>query len=362
MRARQPGLLAHLLYAELLGAVGAHQLRETPDGDSASAGDELQETGPFFVVRLTDKLETNVQRLTPDCQATTYLPEPNYWLAASRVVPINSVSIPVVHVDLLHPTKQQLQLPLIEVLEPLDRHHLVKTIQERLRLLLYPPRHPPLRHQRQVLLLILLSHFLLITVLLQLVMHHLSQNLEIYTIIQLQPALVDVVLLNPHQRIVKLRVDAFYIFHHELLPQHSFVEGHREAGINEPPVVQRHRDEPPYELEVRQVFGVDVRRWVYLEAVVVLVGVLEQTVHGVEGFVRDQEEPLAADPAVVEAFFTFEDDVEPPTQLVRWQPHDRVEGVFEEGLARHLDLDVAREGVALTQKSKRKKRYENFDL
>lgn len=41
------------------------------------------------------------------------------------------------------------------------------------------------------------------------------------------------------------------------------------------------------------MIGVDVGGGIYLQAVVVLVGVLEQTVHRIEDFVRQQEEPLS---------------------------------------------------------------------
>ena len=53
-----------------------------------------------------------------------------------------------------------------------------------------------------------------------------------------------------------------------------------------------HGDEAPDEAEVGEVVGVDGGGRVYLQAVVVLAGVLEQTVHGVEDLVRQQEEPL----------------------------------------------------------------------
>lgn len=55
-----------------------------------------------------------------------------------------------------------------------------------------------------------------------------------------------------------------------------------------------HGDEASDKLEVVQVVGVDVRRRIDLQTVVVLVGVLEQAVHGVEHFVRQQQEPLPA--------------------------------------------------------------------
>ena len=41
-----------------------------------------------------------------------------------------------------------------------------------------------------------------------------------------------------------------------------------------------------YKLEVMQVVGVDVRRWVDLQRVIVLVGVLKEAVHWIKNLVR----------------------------------------------------------------------------
>ena len=53
-----------------------------------------------------------------------------------------------------------------------------------------------------------------------------------------------------------------------------------------------HGDETPNEAEVSEVVGVDGGGRVDLQTVVVLAGVLEQAVHGVEHLVGQQEEPL----------------------------------------------------------------------
>lgn len=53
-----------------------------------------------------------------------------------------------------------------------------------------------------------------------------------------------------------------------------------------------HGDEAPDEAEVREVVGVDGGGRVDLQTVVVLAGVFEQTVHGVQHLVGQQEEPL----------------------------------------------------------------------
>ena len=56
-----------------------------------------------------------------------------------------------------------------------------------------------------------------------------------------------------------------------------------------------HCDEASDEAEVREVVWVDGGSWVDLQTVVVLAGVFEQTVHGVQDLVGQQEEPLPAE-------------------------------------------------------------------
>lgn len=58
--------------------------------------------------------------------------------------------------------------------------------------------------------------------------------------------------------------------------------------------VPHHGDEASDEAEVGEVVGVDGGGRVDLQTVVVLAGVLEQTVHGVQDLVGQQEEPLPA--------------------------------------------------------------------
>lgn len=78
---------------------------------------------------------------------TTHLPEPNDLLAVFGVVPVDGVALPVVNVHLLHAAQHQLQFPLVEVLEPLQWHHFIETVQEGLGLVLDASRHAPVGHQ-----------------------------------------------------------------------------------------------------------------------------------------------------------------------------------------------------------------------
>ena len=59
-------------------------------------------------------------------------------------------------------------------------------------------------------------------------------------------------------------------------------------------MIQSHSNESPDELEIMQMVRIDIGGRVYLETVVVLVGVLEKTVHRIQNFVGEEEEPLSA--------------------------------------------------------------------
>ena len=72
-----------------------------------------------------------------------------------------------------------------------------------------------------------------------------------------------------------------------------------------------------YEFEVVEVVGVDIAGRVDLEAVVVLVRILEQAVHRVQHLVRHREEPFARHSAIVQALLTLKTMVCGKEQLVR---------------------------------------------
>ncbi len=63
---------------------------------------------------------------------------------------------------------------------------------------------------------------------------------------------------------------------------------------------------PAYEFKVVQMVRIDVAGGVDLEAVVVLVGILEEAIHGVQHLVRHSEEPLACHAPVVQPLLTLQ--------------------------------------------------------
>lgn len=63
VRPRQPRVLAHLLDAEALGPIGAHQLGESAHRNAARPRHKLQQPGALFVVGFADKLKDGMLKL-----------------------------------------------------------------------------------------------------------------------------------------------------------------------------------------------------------------------------------------------------------------------------------------------------------
>ena len=168
---------------------------------------------------------------------------------------IDRVALPVVDIDLLHAAKHQLQLALVEIVEPLQRNDFIESVQESFRLLFNAAIHPPVRHQPidsqppksipqftincydsrkvinkekeprpQIFFFILLVDAYVIAARLQFVMRQLAQHFEIGREIQFQTTLFQVVVFHPHERVVKLGVDRFDVFRSQFLVQHALVE------------------------------------------------------------------------------------------------------------------------------------------
>ena len=84
---------------------------------------------------------------------------------------------------------------------------------------------------------------------------------------------------------MQLSVNALQVRERDLLAQNHLVERGDEVGIEEAAVEDAQAETAADELEVVQVLGVDARRGVDLERVVVVGRVLEETVEGVEHLV-----------------------------------------------------------------------------
>jgi hypothetical protein len=89
---------------------------------------------------------------------------------------------------------------------------------------------------------------------------------------------------------MQVLIDTLHVLERHLLPQHHLVEGTNEKGVQETTVENRETDYSADELEVVQMLGVDARVGINLQSVVVVGGVFEETVEGIEHFVGKEEE------------------------------------------------------------------------
>ena len=160
----------------------------------------------------------------------------------------------------------------------------------------------------QIFFLVFFIDTNVVTSRLQFMVSQLSKDLEIGGKVKLQSTLFQIVVLDPQERIVEFRVYRLDVFGGQFLVQHALIERQRESRIDESTVIQSlfrkeyqkrkgdlclcntewdlptssyHGDETANKLEVVQVIRIDVRRWIDLKAVVILISVFKETVHGI---------------------------------------------------------------------------------
>jgi hypothetical protein len=90
-------------------------------------------------------------------------------------------------------------------------------------------------------------------------------------------------------------IDTLHILKSDLLPQHHLVEGTDEERIQEATVENSKADHPANELEVVEMLRVDPRVGINLQGIIIVGGVFEETVEGIEHFVREEEEEFTAE-------------------------------------------------------------------
>jgi len=93
---------------------------------------------------------------------------------------------------------------------------------------------------------------------------------------------------------MQIRIHALQVRQGDLPVQDHLVQADHEVRIQEPAVENTEADTTPNKLEIVEMFWVDSRCRVNLEGVVVMRGVFEQAVEGVEHFVREEEEEFSA--------------------------------------------------------------------
>ena len=95
----------------------------------------------------------------------------------------------------------------------------------------------------------------------------------------------NVVVKHPTHSPEKLGIHTLQVRQSDLLFQDHLVETDNKVGIQEAPMENGEAKATADELKVVQVFGIDTRCWVDLKGIVVVGGVLKQTVEWIEHFV-----------------------------------------------------------------------------
>lgn len=158
---------------------------------------------------------------------------------------------------------------------------------------------------------------------------------------------------------MKLRIHTLQIGQSDLLAKDHLVEADDEVCVQEPSMEDAQAEATANELEVVQMLRIDARRRVDLEGVVVVRGVFEQTVEGVEHLVREKEEEftitklgnhlgptllgdIPRKTTVVQTIFTVELDHESFLEVIRRLSHDLSITILKDVVTPDLDLTVTR--------------------
>lgn len=89
---------------------------------------------------------------------------------------------------------------------------------------------------------------------------------------------------------MQILIDTLHILKSDFLAQHHLVKGANEERIKEATVEDCQADNSANELEVIEVLWVDTRVGINLQGIIIVGGVFEETVEGVEHFVGQEEE------------------------------------------------------------------------
>ena len=106
-------------------------------------------------------------------------------------------------------------------------------------------------------------------------------------------------LQHPLQIAMEISIHTLHVSKSHLLSQDHLVKGANEKCIQEPPVENGQTNNASDEFEIVEMLGINARVRVDLQGVVVVGGVFEEAVEGVEHFMRKQEEELAGKTSVI---------------------------------------------------------------
>lgn len=241
----------------------------------------------------------------------THLPEVLYHRITFGVTAVVGVLLPVVDIDICDTANEQLKLTLIEDVDQVSWDELVEALHKGIELLVDTLLNAPFCDEPEgnvsdgvttklqrccdllnVFLLVLVGHLNVPATLLEVHNDLLTESLIVDREGRVDDV-SDVVLHGPGKSAVELCIHTLHIGQRDPLLQDHLVECTNEECIQEAPVEDSQTDNTTNELEVSKMLRVDAGVWVNLEGVVVVGRVFEQTVEGVEHFVRKQEEELS---------------------------------------------------------------------
>lgn len=173
--------------------------------------------------------------------------------------------------------RAHLKLLFVKLLQQVVRHQLVKTLLQRLELVLDAALEPPVDVEAHVFLLVLFGQGNFVPIRYQLVRLHLTERVVLDGERRVDHA-SDVVVEHPAQAAMQFGIDALDVVERNRFVHQHFVKRQREPAVDVVAVEQRQADNAAHEVEVRQVVRVDRRVGVDLQRVDVFARVLEQAV------------------------------------------------------------------------------------
>lgn len=224
------------------------------------------------------------------------LPEVLDHFVLFLVTAVIGVLLPVVDIDVGDTTNEQLEFSLVKDVDEVGRDQFIEPDHKSVELLLNSLHNLPLRHQLNVLRLVLIGDGDVPTTRDQINSGSLAELLIIdgkgefddpFNVIipvskrsafeqpSRQFSQTNGDLQSPSQISVQVLIDTFHILQGDLLSQHHLVECTNEERVQEATVEDGKTDHTSNELEVVEVLGVDAGMRVDLQGVVVVCRVFE---------------------------------------------------------------------------------------
>lgn len=300
---------------------------ESVDGDSRSSGGELQKARFLLAVPASDCLPEELDHLI--------------GLGVSSIV---SVLLPILDIDFCDTTNQQLQLSLVKDINEFGGNELVESSDESLELIVDTLPDSPVDHEFDVLLFVFVCDLDVSSTRFEVLHLCLSKSL-IFRGEGLFQHTLNRVVKHPLKTAVEIGVHTLHVWERDGLVEHHFVQGTNEECIEKTTVENGKTDDTADEFEVVQMFWVDTGVRVDLESVVVVGGVFEQAVEGVEHLMGQEEEELSGESTVVQAIFSIKLDHESLLQVRSRLAHDLGIRILENMRSSNFDVALARKNT-----------------